>query len=146
MKVQEEYKKREAELEKVKEDKLKIETLLESLKEQVCAMQVFLVQSLGFVVKDICPSALLVRMPSPGFEQLSLGSEGKLPVKFQDGMGLKLLHVPVRQSQQLYKYNRTVTEQCTVVSQLEWGFLQRELLKDKKKGLRYQTMIFTAVV
>lgn len=42
MKVQEEYKKREAELEKVKEDKLKIETLLENLKEQVCAVQVFL--------------------------------------------------------------------------------------------------------
>lgn len=52
LKVQEEYKKREAELEKVKEDKLKVETLLENLKEQVCTMQVFRVQSLDFVVKD----------------------------------------------------------------------------------------------
>lgn len=57
-----------------------------------------------------------------------------------------MLRVPVRQSQQLYKQNRTVTEQCTVVSQLEQGFLQRELLKDKEKGLSYQTLIFTTVV
>lgn len=71
-------------MEKVKEDKLKVETLLENLKEQVCAMQVFLVQSLAFVVKDVCPSALLVRMPSPGLEQLSLESEEKLYVKLQD--------------------------------------------------------------
>lgn len=83
LKVQEEYKKREAELEKVKEDKLKIETLLENLKEQVCAIQVFLVQSLCFMVKGICPSALLVRMPSPGLEQLSLESEEKFPIRLQ---------------------------------------------------------------
>lgn len=36
----------------MKEDKLKVETLLENLKEQVCAMQAFLVQSLDFVLKD----------------------------------------------------------------------------------------------
>jgi len=40
LKVQDEYKKREAELEKVREDKLKIETLLENLKEQVCVIPV----------------------------------------------------------------------------------------------------------
>lgn len=38
---------------------------------------------LTFVVNDICP-ALLGRMPSPGFEQLSLESEEKLLVKLQD--------------------------------------------------------------
>lgn len=42
LKIQDEYKKREAELEKVREDKLKIETLLENLKEQVGAIPVLL--------------------------------------------------------------------------------------------------------
>lgn len=50
LKVQDEYKKREAELEKVKEDKLKIETLLETLKEQVCD---FLILSYSSVVNTV---------------------------------------------------------------------------------------------
>jgi len=50
LKVQDEYKKREAELEKVKEDKLKIETLLETLKEQVCD---FLILSHSSVVNTV---------------------------------------------------------------------------------------------
>lgn len=45
LKVQDEYKKREAELEKVREDKLKIEALLETLKEQVCDFPVLILSS-----------------------------------------------------------------------------------------------------
>lgn len=50
LKVQDEYKKREAELEKVKEDKLKIETLLETLKEQVWG---FLILSYSSIVNAV---------------------------------------------------------------------------------------------
>lgn len=50
LKVQDEYKKREAELEKVKEDKLKIETLLETLKEQVWD---FLILSYSSIVNAV---------------------------------------------------------------------------------------------